>query len=215
MFAADRDLLALEPNLFRDIAWSGQRLASGTAVIGSAVLKFTSLDVPLDASGIEPGFVVNIGQTSYEVVETISDSQLGISLLRPDVDGPVIPMADVGIATGSSITTFRPQIAIVHRQVMRMLGIEPDTTADEMLIDESSISNPNALRRVEALGALHLIYSAAGALTPASSATNARAELYRQRFAQERERIVVHLDLNGDGKPDVTRRLNVVQFVRL
>jgi hypothetical protein len=42
-----------------------------------------------------------------------------------------------------------------------------------------------------------------------------RAEEYRERFAAERRRAAGLIDLDGDGKPDATRRLNAVVFVRV
>jgi hypothetical protein len=39
-------------------------------------------------------------------------------------------------------------------------------------------------------------------------------ELYRQRFATERQRAAALIDTNGDGIADATRRLNVVNLVR-
>ena len=52
MFAQDRDLLALDPNLFRDVAWSGQRLVSGVGNISGTTLTLTSQDVTLEAAAI-------------------------------------------------------------------------------------------------------------------------------------------------------------------
>lgn len=211
MFATDRDLLALEPTVFRDIAWSSQRLVSGTSRINSGILKFDTIDGDCTSAGVMVGGVVVIGQTPYEILEVQSATELLVSVLRPSESGDQIMMPDVSVSTSTSIYTFAPQIEIVHRQALRMLGIEP---AQEATPDENDITNPAAMRRLEALGALHLVYSAAGALTPATSALNTRAELYRQRFNQERERISIGLDLNADGLPDVVRKLNVVQFVR-
>jgi hypothetical protein len=210
-FATDRDLLALEPTLFRDITWTSQRLVSGTARIESSVLKFDFIEGACDTGGVGEGGVVLVATTAYEVLEVLAADEVRISILRPSETGEQIPMPDLTVSTATSIHTFAPQLEIVHRQVLRMLGIEPGESATPT---ESDITNPAAIRRLESLGALHLIYSAAGALTPATSALNTRAELYRQRFNDERQRISIGLDLNADGQPDVIRKLNVVQFVR-
>jgi hypothetical protein len=213
MFATDTDLLLLEPNLFRHVTWTGQRLVSGTARIAGGVLKFQSLDVALDAAGVAPGCVALVGLTPYEIVEVLDDANAVISRPRPGPDGPPIPMPDVEVDTPALIATFTPQIAIVHRQVLRMIGIEPEHPAPGAPT-EADITNPRALARLEALGALHLIYAAAGALTPEDSPANQRAEHYRGRFGEERARCRVELDTNGDGLPDTARMLNLIRFVR-
>jgi hypothetical protein len=213
MFATDKDLLLLEPTLFRDVAWTGQRLVTGLVQIASGVLKFQSSDVRITDAGVGPGCIAVVGLTPYEIVEVINDTDATISKVRAGSDDPLIPMADIETDVPAIIATFAPQTAIVHRQVLRMLGIEPEHAAPGAPTP-SDITNPRALARLEALGALHLIYSAAGALSPADSPANQRAELYRRRFSEERSRCRVEIDTNGDGLPDATRTLNVIQFVR-
>ncbi len=213
MFATDKDLLLLEPNLFRDVAWTGQRLVSGVVQIASGIVKFQSSDVRITDVGLAPGHIVIVGLTPYEIIEVINDTDATISKVRAGNDDPVIPMADIETDTPAIIATFAPQTAIVHRQVLRMLGIEPEHPAPGMPA-AADITNPRALARLEALGSLHLIYSAAGALTPADSPANQRAELYRRRFSEERARCRVEVDTNNDGLPDSTRMLNMIQFTR-
>lgn len=213
MFATDTDLLLLEPNLFRDVTWTGQRLITGSARIASGVLKLQSSDVPLDSVGITPGCIVLVGLTPYEVLEIHDATDAAISRPRADRDDPAIPMADLETDTPTIVASFAPQIAIIHRQVLRMLGIEPEHPAEGMPT-EADITNPRALAVLEALGALHLIYAAAGALTPAGSPANQRAEHYRRRFGEERARCRVEVDTDGDGLPDSTRMLNMIQFTR-
>ncbi len=213
MFATDKDLLLLEPNLFRDVAWTGQRLVSGVVQIASGIVKFQSSDVRITDVGLAPGHIVIVGLTPYEIIEVINDTDATISKVRAGNDDPVIPMADIETDTPAIIATFAPQTAIVHRQVLRMLGIEPEHPAPGMPT-AADITNARALARLEALGSLHLIYSAAGALTPADSPANQRAELYRRRFSEERARCRVEVDTNNDGLPDSTRMLNMIQFTR-
>jgi hypothetical protein len=216
MFATDRDLLVLEPNLFRDVQWVGQRLVSGTGSISATTLTLASQDVGLDAAGVAAGHIVVVDGAPYEVLARLSASAATISRVRDDPDGAALTPSPV---TGKpvQVVTFRPQIAIVHGQVMRMLGIEPGEPAEDGPPGEESITNPAALRTLEALGALHLTYAAAagpGASGAWTSYEWGRAQMYRERFAEERQRAAARIDLDGDGLPDATRRLNVVQFVR-
>jgi hypothetical protein len=147
-----------------------------------------------------------------EVLSVTSAVVATVSLLRARPTDPAIPPPALGTKS-ASCWTFRPQIALVHTQILRMLGIEPDAPPDAM-VSESSIVNPASLALAEALGTLHLVYSAAAALSQADSALAARARMYRQRFGEERQLAVARIDLDGDGQADSTRRLNVLQFIR-
>ena len=213
MFATDRDLVILEPNLFRDVGWVGQRLCKGTATISGTTLTMSGVDVALDAAGIGAGHVVCVGGTSYEVIARLSASTLTISRPRGSVTDPILPPS-AATAVEAFVTTFVPQIAIVERQILRMAGIEPEDTAPDALA-ASAIVNPGSLTMLTALGALHLVYAAAGASAGgAADWMSERAAMYRERFGAARQSVRVLIDLNGDGVADATRRLNVMQLVR-
>jgi hypothetical protein len=68
--------------------------------------------------------------------------------------------------------------------------------------------------RVEALGALHAIFASASALVEQNSPMWARAQMYRERFIEERRRVRVDIDLDGDGIADATRTISAMRFVR-
>lgn len=210
MFTADRDLLVLEPNVFRDAGWVGQRLLATTGSVSGTTLTIASGS--FTAAGIAPGHVLVYDAIALEVLAVGSATAATVSILRARTSDPAIPPPALG-TKGVACWTFRPQIALVHSQVLRMLGIEPDAPPEAM-VSEASIVNPATLALAESLGALHLVYSAAAALSQADSALAARAQMYRQRFGEERGRAVARIDLDGDGEADATRRLNVVQFLR-
>lgn len=212
MFATDRDLLALEPGVFREVVWVGQRLASAQSALNGTTLVLATPGVTFAGAG--PGSVVNLPGQTVEVVALVTETAATVSKLRASVDDDPIP---VGTFSGETaeVVTFAPQIAQVHRQVLRMLGIEPAESApDGQTPGEADITNPEALRQVEALGALHLVYAAAAAAGGAGRFIEDKAERYRRAFAAERQRAAARVDLDGDGVADATRRLNVVQFVR-
>lgn len=219
MFARDRDLLVLEPNVFRDAAWAGQRLVRGVGAVAGSTLTLGSADADLAAVGVRAGHVALVGSVAYEVVDRLSPTALTISRLRDEPGGPVIPPPP-GSGLAVTVATFSPQIRLVHGQVMRMAGLDPDAGAPRPGVPTpASVLNRADLARLEALGALHLVYAAAAApaeATPGAWASPllARAQMYRERFAAERQRTAVLLDADGDGVPESSRRLNLVQFVR-
>ena len=165
MFATDRDLLVLEPNLFRDAAWVGQRMSRGVGSITGTMLSIPTPDVALDQAGVDAGNVVTIGGASYEVIERLSDTELTISRLRNGASWPPLPPMPVS-GVEAVISTFSPQIAIVHAQVLRMLGLQPASPEPP---DEGCITNPADFVLLESLGALHLVFAAASSLSAQSS----------------------------------------------
>lgn len=211
--ASDRDLLAFEPDLFRDAGWSGQRLVNGTCTISGTTLTLTAQDVNFDDAGVTTGHVALVDGVPYEIIAVPTPTTATVSRPRASTADPVIAPSPV---TGKPVTvvTLRPQIAITEHQMLRMLGIEPSAAPGPGMLSEASITNPGALNRVVCLGALHLVFAAAAALTPPESPHWVRAELYRGRFIRERQSAAALLDTDGDGIADATRRLNVMQLIR-
>ncbi len=212
-FATDRDLLVLEPNLFRDIAFLSQMLASGTdgAVSGTS---FTSALADFIAAGVAEGHVVSVNDLAVEVVQVVSSTELTISLLRAHPGDAAVPPPE-GVALPYAVRSFLPQIEMMHRQVMRSAGIEPDGVgepSDAATVDD--VLNGNEIALVEALGALESIFASAASMLADEPYLRLRAASYRDRFASARQRARVRLDRDGDGVVDVVRHLDVVQFVR-
>lgn len=213
MFATDRHLLILEPNLVRDVAWIGQRLVKGTGDIAGTTLTMTGQDIGFDLAGVEPGQVVVAGGVVYEVVQVIDADELTISRVRASDDAPILPPSPAsGVAV--ELPTFQPQLAMVHAQVLRMLGIDPDEPPLPGAVTEASITNGESLALFEALGALHLVFTAAAALAGAGSPAAFKAAMYRERFSAERARVAARIDTDGDGIADATRRPSVIPATR-
>lgn len=213
MFAHDRDLLAIEPNLFNEVSWVGQRLVRGTGDLSDGVLTLTSFDRDFGVAGVGEGHVVIINNVAYEIVEVVSGTEVAVSRVRASVGGAAISPPD---ATGASVEvrTFGPQVGMTHDLVLRLLGLEGVGDAVPGSLGESAVVNGAALARVEALGALHLVYAAAGSLSGPGSAMWERGEMYRRRFAAERQTAAARVDTDGDGVADATRRMNVLWCIR-
>ncbi len=216
MFASDRDLLVLEPRLFHDVGWSAQTLVNSASAgsINAAGTTLTVTGVDFVALGVEAGFVALVAGSPFEVLARLSATQLSVSRPRahPD-DAPIPGVAGSGLAV--LVQSFRPQVGIVHGQVLRALGLaQGDEPGDASRPTEAQVTNPQDLALVEALGALHLVFASAAALVSDNSLQWVKAQMYRQRFAEERARVAAEIDLNNDGAPDAVRRMSVLQMVR-
>lgn len=211
MFASDRDLLVLEPGVFREVLWLGQRLVRGVGSVNATTLTMTSQDTGFDEAGVGEGHVVVIEGVALEVLSRTSADEMEVSRLRAGDSGAAL---GVGTIAGGvvEVSTFAPQLALIHAQVVRMLGLAPSGSGGGAPT-EADVVNPEDLRLVEALGALHLVYAAASAAGAEGMAS--KAAMYRERFSAERQRVVARVDLDGDGAPDATRRMNVVALSRL
>ncbi|MCC6321353.1 MAG: hypothetical protein IT438_07955 [Phycisphaerales bacterium] len=204
----DRDLLALEPALFRDIAFLGQVLFRNNVSLTSGVL--TAAAGSFADSQLAPGHIIVIDDLPLEILERSSATTAVISLLRAEIDAPPIVPANFTARPGL-VVTFAPQIALIHAELLHLLGLSNPAEGDPT---EADILNPADLRRAEALGTLHLIYSAAGALVGPDSPAGRRADMYRLRFNAERRRLRIHLDTDGDGQADAIRTPAVTPLIR-
>lgn len=217
-FSTDRDLLTLEPNLFRDVAWSAQtRLTASDASLTSTTL--TSASSNFAAAKIAPGMVALVNDAPLEIVSVDSDTTLTISRLRDAADDDPIPALPVASGGVLRIATFGPQREIIHRQLLAALGLHPapppgDEEADSPRPHAGNVVNTFDLALIESLGALHLILSSAAALVGEASTLWTKAALHRDRFDHARRRLGAHLDLNNDGVADAVRHITVLHLTR-
>ncbi len=207
-FATDRDLLILEPTLFADVQWAAQRVAAAaSASIAGTTLSASGADFA--AQGVEPGMVALVDGVPVEVLARLSATTLAVSRPRAGLDDPAAPPPPIS-SKPLTIHTFRPQLEIVHAQVLAILGVEPEA--------EAMILNPRSLRLVEALGTLHLIFTSAALGRVGGDAGDstfiARAELHRRRYTHARQLTRALLDTDGDGVADAQRPLVSGAMVR-
>ena len=213
MFCRDRDLLALEPGLFRDCLWAAHVRVRSTGSLAGGII---SLDDPaLAGAAVAPGMVALFAGVPLEITSTTGDTKINISLLRPDpADAPILPRdAD---AAEVVVHTFAAQIALAHARMLHMLGLRPAGSPPFPAgsLDETAVTNPRDLAHAEALCTLHLIYSAAAAGLRDDSPAAQRAAMYRARFTLARAQARALIDTTGDGIPDAARTLNTLLLQR-
>lgn len=215
MFARDRDLLLFEPLLFREVYWAGQELFRGDVVVrfdAQTVSPFAELP-----GGGDAGYVVLVDGVERLVISWVNATiaRLGRLPSAPDTDEPLVMTPDETLSV--VVTTFRPQIAVVHEQLMTSVGLGTSQTGVYTggAPTAGNVVNASEVRRVEAIGTLHLIYSAATALAGSDHPGFAsKAEMYRERFERERQRVRYEIDLDGDGVADAARRPSVMHLRR-
>ena len=203
-FARDRDLLVMEPGVFRDAPWSGQTLveASDASLSGVALVSASS---DFAAAGVGAGHGVIVGGASLEVVERVSETELVVSRLREGEESAMAPSLQ-GEGLALVVASFAAQIAAVHAGLLRSVGLAAS--------ESGVVMNPEAFARAEALGALHMVFFASSAGAGAQSLAWRKAELYLERFVAERGRLCAEVDLNGDGVADALRTPGVARLVR-
>ena len=215
MFASDRDVLVLEPGVFRDVRWAGQVVIDeATATVPSTQDRVTLLKGGFVDAGVGAGSVALVEGVSVEVVGVVSDTQIEVSLLRARAGDAPIPLVFDGGGLSIVISTFAPQIERVHRQLMIELGIAAPVEGGEGAIDDSRVTNPSAFVLAEALGTLALVYASASALVDPDSVTWAKAALYRERYMAERSRLAAEIDVRGEGVAGTTRRVGAGRLWR-
>lgn len=112
---------------------------------------------------------------------------------------------------GDDQYTFQHFIDIVHRQVMAMIGIDLDNPDG---LTDSAVMNPGALRTLETLGSLHLVFASAGAPGRGGESYLNRAVAYQKRYADEKANVVALVDLDGDGIAETRRHPNSFVLAR-
>jgi len=210
-FSTDRDLLPLEPEAFTDAPLLGQtRVDVHDGQLEGTTL--TSAAADFAAAGVEPGHVVLLGRTPFEVIDRPDAGTLTVSLPRTRTDSPPLPAphleADAPLRV--RMRTFAPQAALVRDALMRMLGLSPD--------DEDAVLSLGAMARLEALGTLDLIYQLAATLTDDdqhSAILRRKAAHHRAAFLHARRAARIAIDTDADGHPNEHRRPGLLKLQRI
>lgn len=200
-FARDRDLLVLSPNLLREARWRGQVMAEALDASVSGV-SLTSASNDFEAAGVEAGAAALVGEATVEVVSRDGPTALTVSRVRSSESDPPSPPVVQGEGLSLVVATFGPQIEASHAALLGRAGLSAE-----------QVVNVDAVRRVEALGALARIYEAA-ASGCADGALAAKAQRAARRFDAARLSLLIVSDLDGDGEADGQRAAGRVSMRR-
>lgn len=208
MFSTDRDLLALEPNVFVDVPLiSQQRVSVTDGELAGTTLSSVTAD--FEVAEVDAGSVVLIRGVAHEVIARLNEMTLTVSLPRAAPDGPAIGSGD-GTGLAVEARTFALQAGLVHDVLLEAVGIDVDDS--QGALNESMIVSKGVMRRLEALGTLERIY--AGAVAVCGGQADQRmlwekANWYHRRFRQAFGSARVLLDVDGDGVADTQRTFGV------
>lgn len=204
----DRDLLVVEPHLFRDVVFVSQTPANfaDATVMGTSLVSLTA-DFVL--AGVTPGMVAVIDGVSIEILERLSATALVVSRPRANLaDAPLPPTG--GTALKGRVATFGPQIRAAELALRRDLGLSESGAS----IEGYAAIMDAGMFRAGVYGALSLIFSAAAAGSDATDPLWARARRYDQDRQRELRLLRLAFDTNGDGAGDLVRRTQPSRMVR-
>jgi hypothetical protein len=155
---------------------------------------------------------VLVAGVPLEVTARLTVTSLTVSRLRRKTSDAVIPPTP-GSGLEVIARTFAPQAEMVHDMLLRRLGIDPDDP--DSPLKEDMVVSLGVMSRLEVYGTLERIYAGAVALAGDNGALWEKALHYHRQFATAVRSARVRLDLDGDGRADITRELGTVSLVRV
>jgi hypothetical protein len=206
-FSTDADLLGYEPNVFAELPFASQRKLKVTdaALSGVNITSATGGFSMLAAKQVAV-LEASAAESQSHAIASITGNTALMLATRP-----------VGLSVSTGITlsvrTLCPQATLVHEELLRAMGIDPDDPDAE--VNESAIVSVELMRRLEALGTLSRAYTAAVALVGDNSGVHAKATEYTARFRRALAGAQVLIDLDGDGRPDAWRTPGTAQLLRV
>lgn len=210
-FSTDRDLLVLEPHVFRDALVVGQqRLSVADGVVSGTTLSSASADFV--SAQVDTGGVVLVSGVALEVVARVGVTDLTVSLLRADVNDPAIAPAG-GSGLPVVVRTFAQQAAAVRGVLLGLVGIDEEDT--QSTLTAGSIVSRGVMARLEALGTLEQVYAGAVSVVGENAETRQKMREYGRRFNAACRSATVLLDVDGDGVAEVRRSLGSFRISRV
>ena len=205
-FSNDADVLKYEPILFGELHLPWQVLTAGNgATLNDTTLTAVSADFV--AAQVQAGGVVYLQSAdgsldgAYEIVSVDSATQLSISVIRPDSEATAVaPPAATDISY--RISTFGPQANEAGFQLTEYFGIRPGNPASD--IDADDILDTSMLKLVSVFAVISSVYAMLAGKTKDENFWN-KSLYYQKLSAKARQRCRLSIDVDADGREDVTR----------
>lgn len=207
---SDRDLLIIEPSLFIAGAAAGTALASvDDAEVSGTTLTSASAD--FEAAEIGPAHVAIVNGAPVEIVARTGPTELEVSLPRAGEGDAKIAPGD-GADLDLKVISFTRLIERVQRDLLRQAGLDEED--GEQPLDESAVVNAQAVGDAIALRAIAEAFTLAAAGEPTSESLAERAATFTRLASHAAARLIVLVDLDGDGEADAARPLRRVTPTR-
>ena len=214
---SDRDLLTIEPSMFVDAQGEGTLLSEasdGSVTRSNRKLLSLSSDFIVDGITTSHVIVVMYPVNDNQVLEITSVStatSLLVSRIRAQPGDPAIKPQD-GSALPIKIITFQRAIDEAQAWVLGALGMVDSGQIDDL--DENDITNPEDVKRMIASLTIARVFAGAAASAPTDAGLAARSALYSTQAKAIAHQTRALIDLDGDGLPDATRRIDVLSLAR-
>jgi len=205
-FSNDADILKYEPILFGELHLPWQVLTAGTgATLSGTTLTAGTADFV--AAQVSAGGVIYLQSAdgsldgAYEIVSVDSATQLCISVIRPDSEAAAVaPPAATDISY--RISTFGPQANEVGFQMTEYFRIKPGNPASD--IDIEDILDTSVLRLASVFAVISSVYAMLAGKTKDENFWS-KSLYYQKLFNKAKERCRLSIDVDADGREDVTR----------
>lgn len=215
-FSTDADILKYEAVLFSDLYFPWQELCKGIdGQLNGTVFSTQSQD--LVSSGVQAGGVIYIRSDDgtldgcFEIVSVNSSSELTVSVLRADRDGPAIAPPTGGSGLSFRVSTFAPQESEVLFEVTRYFGIRPGNPDSVYGVDD--VVDTNVLRQASVYAVIASVYATLGSRSGDEEYWK-RSLYYKKLFEKARESCRVSIDIDGDGTTEITRPGDSIKLIR-
>lgn len=206
LFSTDADLLGLEPGVFLDVPFGSQRQLRVTDAVVSGVT----------VTSVTGGFASLVGRDV--VVLRSSDADAVAAGVASVTDDNTLVLAGEPIGLGATtglrldVVTYGPQAALVHDELLRAIGIDPDDATGD--VDETMIVSVGLMGELEAMGVLARVYGAAAGIAGNHDGVMAKSRYWMGRYRSGLRGARVLLDVDGDGEADAWRSAGVGRLVR-
>ncbi len=205
-FSNDADIIKYEPILFGELYLPWQVLAQGSGGTLSGT-TFTAAGAEFISVQVAAGGVIylqsqeNLLDGAYEIISMDSQTQLTISVIRPDSQSDAIaPPAAVDISY--RITTLAPQANEAGLQLTEYFGIKPGNPAS--VYDVEDILETSMLRQASVFAVISNVYAMLAGRSKDDNCWK-KSLYYRKLYNQARARIRLCIDAGNDGIVDVTQ----------